>query len=92
MKEAFLLIGPIAAGKSHIGKLIEKNFGVKFFEYENIFIQERKNNPEGYLNRAEPIAERAILEFLEKENRICFENTMCRKYALEILKQSGLDL
>jgi FkbM family methyltransferase len=87
MKEAFVLAGPIAAGKSYVGKFIERKFGIPFLEYENIFIQEFRNNPNGYLKRAEPKAESAIFEFLEKNGRMCFENTMNRKYALDILKK-----
>ena len=41
MKEAFVLIGPLAVGKSYTGMLIEKHFGVPFLAYENIFIQEQ---------------------------------------------------
>ncbi len=87
MKEAFVLVGPLAAGKSHIGKLIERDFGIPFFEYEDIFIKEQRKNPVGYLSRAEPTAEVAILNFLNREGRICFENTMARPYALEILNE-----
>jgi FkbM family methyltransferase len=90
MKEAFLLVGPIAVGKSYVGKLIEKRFDIPFFEYEDIFIKEQKENPEGYLKRAEPLAEAAILEFLDKKGRICLENTMSRPYAFEILKKLQL--
>jgi FkbM family methyltransferase len=85
MKEVFLLIGPIATGKSYIGKLIEKEFNIPFFEYEDIFIEEQKKDPKGYLKRAEPLAKHAIFEFLKKNNKICIENTMSRPYAFKIL-------
>jgi FkbM family methyltransferase len=87
MNDAFLLVGPIATGKSHIGALIEREFSIPFFEYEDIFIREQKKNPKDYLKRAEPLAERAILEFLDKHGKICLENTMSRPYALDILKK-----
>ncbi len=85
-KEVFLLVGPIAAGKSYIGQIIEEEFDIPFFRYENIFIEEQKRNPDGYLKRAEPIARKAIFDFLDKNRRICFENTMNREYAHEIMK------
>ncbi len=87
MKEVFLLVGPLAAGKSHVGSLIERNFGVPFFDYEEIFAREQNANPEGYLARAEQIAESAIFEFLKNNGRMCFENTMDRSYSTEILKK-----
>ncbi len=87
MKEAFVLIGPLAVGKSYIGMLIEKHFGVPFLAYEDVFIQEQKKDPEDFLKRAEPLAEFSIFEFLEVNGKICFENTMSRPYALEILRK-----
>ncbi|MCL4365000.1 MAG: FkbM family methyltransferase [Candidatus Marsarchaeota archaeon] len=87
MKEVFLLVGPIAVGKSHVGNLIERNFGITFFDYEEIFVKEQRINPKGYLERAEQIAEHAILDFLEENGRICFENTMSRPYSTKILEK-----
>lgn len=85
-KEVFLLVGPVAAGKSYIGQLIEEEFNIPFFKYEDIFIEEQKRNPDGYLRRAEPIARKAIFDFLEKHGKMCFENTMNREYAHEIMR------
>ncbi|MFA5532788.1 MAG: FkbM family methyltransferase [Candidatus Shapirobacteria bacterium] len=85
-KEVFLLVGPIAAGKSYIGQMIEEEFDIPFFRYENIFIEEQKRDPDGYLKRAEPVARKAIFDFLEKHGKMCFENTMNREYAHEIMK------
>ena len=87
MKEVIVLVGPIASGKTFLGKLIEKHFGIHFFDYENIFLQEQKNNSEGYRARAEILSEKAILEFLFKEGKMCIENTMNGQYAQEILKK-----
>ncbi len=87
MKEVFVLVGVIAAGKSYIGRLIENYFDVPFFEYEDIFVEEQKRHPEDFLKLAEPLAEKAIFEFLGRKGRICFENTMVRPYALEILRK-----
>ena len=87
MKDVFVLVGTIAAGKSYIGRLIENCFDIPFFEYEDIFIEAQKDHPDGFLKLAEPLAEKAIFDFLEKRGRICFENTMSRPYALAILKK-----
>lgn len=87
MKEAFVLVGSIASGKSYIGRLIENYFDIPFFEYEDIFIEKQKDCPDNFLQLSEPLAERAIFEFLDKKGKICFENTMNRPYALEILKK-----
>lgn len=85
-KEVFLLVGPIATGKSYIGQIIEEEFDIPFFRYENIFVEEQKRNPDGYLKRAEPIARKAIFDFLEERGKMCFENTMNREYAHEIMR------
>lgn len=87
MREVFLLVGPIAAGKSYIGKLIESNFGIPFLEYEDIFVNEQNINPDGYLKRAEPKAKKAIFDFLDQNGKMCFENTMNRPYASEIMEE-----
>jgi dephospho-CoA kinase len=87
MKEVFLLVGPIASGKSYIGRLIENYFDIPFFEYEDIFIEEQKNHPNDFLKLAEPMAEKAIFDFLDRKGKICFENTMVRPYALEIFRK-----
>ncbi|MDP2789740.1 MAG: hypothetical protein Q8O51_01295 [bacterium] len=42
MKDVFVLVGAIAAGKSYIGRLIENCFYIPFFEYEDIFIYKGK--------------------------------------------------
>ena len=76
MKEVFVLVGAIAAGKSYIGRLIENCFDIPFFEYEDIFIEAQKDHPDDFLKLAEPLAEKAIFEFLDKRGKICFENTM----------------
>jgi FkbM family methyltransferase len=86
MKDVFVLVGTIAAGKSYIGRLIENCFDIPFFEYEDIFIEAQKDHPADFLRTAEPLAEKAIFEFLEKKGKICFENTMSRPYALAILR------
>ena len=87
MKDAFVLVGMIAAGKSYIGRLIENCFDIPFFEYEDIFVEAQKYHPDDFLKIAEPLAEKAIFEFLNKKGRICFENTMNRPYALAILRK-----
>lgn len=87
MKEVFVLVGTIASGKSYIGRLIENCFDIPFFEYEDIFIEKQKDHPDDFLKLAEPLAEKAIFEFLDKKGRICFENTMNRPYALAILRK-----
>ena len=87
MREAFLLVGPPGAGKTYIGRLMDRKFGVPFLAYEDIFVKEYERNPNGFLGRAEPLAEKAIFDFLESRKKMCFENTMARKYAHDILKK-----
>ncbi len=87
MKEVFILVGPLAAGKSHAGKLIEDNFGVPLLAYEDIFVEEQRRDPNDFLQRAELLAEQAIFDFLDANGKICFENTMVRPYAHEILRK-----
>jgi dephospho-CoA kinase len=39
MKRLFLLLGSKGAGKSYISELMEKNFGIKFFRVEDIWLK-----------------------------------------------------
>lgn len=59
-----MLVGPIAAGKSYLGSLLERRFDIPFLRYEDIFVSEYKRNPDGFLKRSEPLAEKAIFDFL----------------------------
>ena len=67
--------------------MIEKNFAIPFLEYEDFFVKEQNDDPGEYLKRAEPLAERAIFEFLNGKAEICLESTMHRPYAFDILKK-----
>jgi FkbM family methyltransferase len=49
-------------------------------------VNEQRKNPDGYLKRAEPIAKKAIFDFLDQNGKMCFENTMNRPYATEIME------
>lgn len=89
MKEAFILVGPLAAGKSYIGKLMESEFCIPFLAYENVFVDEYRKGGNDYLSRVEPLADKVIFDFLDNKKKICFENTMNRKYALDILDKAN---
>lgn len=39
MKTIFILIGAKGSGKSYVGRLIEKNLGIKFMLTEKIFLK-----------------------------------------------------
>ena len=77
MKNILLLIGPKGSGKSFIGSLLEKEFGIKFVRVEDWaknIKRERNINDDGYLTEVFQVIEEGIRKALKDRDTICFES------------------
>lgn len=79
MKTAYILIGPRGSGKTHIGKLLEKELGIKFFSVEpyflNIAVAEdyRSGNDKLFVQAWREIGE-TVARYFKDNDRIIFES------------------
>lgn len=68
MKTLLILIGPKGAGKSHFGRLIEKNLHFKFLAVELIYLRiqnGRSNLDENYRKEGQEAVHKEILEIFK---------------------------
>lgn len=87
-KSVFLLIGQKGGGKSFIGNLFEKNFGIKFIRVEDWakrIKKERAVDNEEYLMQVFDEIEKGIRETLLSADKIVFESTGLTKYFDQML-------
>lgn len=87
-KEIFLLIGQKGSGKSFIGSILEKEFGIKFIRVEDWAKQVRKNravNNEAYLNQVFQVIENGIRNALNDIDKLVFESTGLTDYFDQML-------
>ena len=77
-KTIYLLIGQKGSGKSFIGELMDRKFGIKFIRVEN-WVKEIKKGREidnpSYLNDAFFVIENGIRDALKLNDKIVFEST-----------------
>lgn len=88
MKRIFLLIGPKGSGKSHIGMIFQKEFGIDFIRVENWvkdIKQERKVDDEKYIEEAFSLIESGINKEIKNRNSLVFESTGITKYFDDML-------
>lgn len=77
MKNVLLLIGQKGSGKSFVGSLLEKEFGIKFIRVEdwiNNIKRDRNIYDEEYITKVFQIIEDGIRKELEVSETICFES------------------
>ena len=82
-KAVYILVGPKGSGKSHIGKLLEEELGIRFLPVEPLLIAhiERFGQPaEGLSRHGFDIEERAIRDVLEEQDTVIFEATGSSEY------------
>jgi dephospho-CoA kinase len=82
-KEIFLLVGQKGSGKSFIGSIFDKHFGIKFIRVEDWakeIKRDRAVDDEAYLKQVFGEIERGIRASLGKTDRIVFESTGLSEY------------
>lgn len=88
-KSIYLLIGQKGSGKSFIGTLMEKEFGIKFLWVEYLAKQikrEREIDDESYIIEYFQTVEREVRTILESYDRIVFESTGLTAYFDQMLE------
>lgn len=82
-KIIYLLIGQKGSGKSFIGTLMEKEFGIKFIRVEDWakkIKKDRNVDNEAYLKQVFEEIESGIRDSLTDKNKIIFESTGLTEY------------
>jgi len=86
-----ILVGLKGAGKSTIGKLLEKELGISFLRVEPIYLRAIQENPDLTPLELEPVGFGAILEAVDllakTNNVICLESTGTAEYFSEFLSR-----
>jgi dephospho-CoA kinase len=88
-KKIFLLIGQKGSGKSFIGNIFEKKFGIKFIRVEDWVKLINKDHDvfnEIYLKKVFELIENRIREILIENNCIVFESTGLSSYFDKMLE------
>lgn len=89
-KKIYLLIGQKGSGKTFIGSLMEKEFGIKFLRVED-WVKHIKGtctvDDKSYVKEVFTIIENGIRESLEYQNEIVFESTGLSKYFDHMLQR-----
>jgi shikimate kinase len=93
-KKIYLLIGPKGSGKSFIGALMEKEFGIKFIRVED-WVKEVKNNRQidnqSYINESFQAIEKGVRKVLNQYDKVLFESTGLSDYFDQMLKKLNQD-
>lgn len=93
-KSVLILIGQKGSGKSFIGTLFEKNFGIKFIRVENWakrIKKERAVDNEEYLKQVFEEIEKGIRNCLNETNKLVFESTGLTKYFDRMIQNLSQD-
>ncbi|GIL22983.1 MAG: hypothetical protein BroJett042_14960 [Bacteroidota bacterium] len=90
----YLLIGQKGSGKSFIGKLFEKNFGIKFIRVEDWakgIKKERAVDNEEYLMQVFDEIEIGIRNCLKESDKLVFESTGLTQYFDRMIQNLNQD-
>lgn len=92
MSVVYVLIGPKGSGKSYLGRLLEKECGIKFLSIEDIFIklQGKGISTPDVQERGYKTVEKRVSEILARENAVSFEITVLTPSSKNLLSQLGL--
>ncbi|MFZ2865545.1 MAG: AAA family ATPase [Ignavibacteriaceae bacterium] len=93
-KSVLILIGQKGSGKSFIGTLFEKNFGIKFIRVEDWakrIKKERAVDNEEYLKQVFEEIEKGIRNCLNETNKLVFESTGLTKYFDRMIQSLNQD-
>lgn len=94
-KHIILLIGPKGSGKTYIGSLLEKNFGIHFVRVEDWVRQIKKDrdiDDETYLADAFDVIENGIRHTLDQMDMVVFESTGLTSYFDQMLDRLRKDV
>lgn len=93
-KEIFLLIGQKGSGKSFIGTLMDKKYGIKFIRVEDWAKKIKKDRDidnETYLKQVFEEIEQGIRESLVDKDKIVFESTGLTEYFDQMIQSLRRD-
>lgn len=93
-KKIFLLIGQKGSGKSFIGTLFDKEFGIKFIRVEDWAKKIKKDravDDEAYLKQVFEEIEKGIRESLTEVDKIIFESTGLTDYFDQMIRNLRKD-
>lgn len=94
VKIIFLLIGQKGSGKSFIGTIFDKEFGIKFVRVEDWAIKIRKDREvvnEEYIKQVFEYIEKGIRDSLTKVDKLVFESTGLSEYFDQMLESLSRD-
>lgn len=92
-KIVFVLIGPKGSGKTHVGRLLEKECGIRFLSVEKLGlenIQKSKLKDLDLLKEGFLLEEQEIDRILGSEMAVSFENTGAHELFYETLERLRL--
>ena len=87
-KTVFILIGPKGSGKSHIGGVLKKYFGIPFLDVDKLGlenIRKSKLHGEDLIKEGFHFEEEKIAEILQIEDSVSFETTGSHSYFFIVL-------
>lgn len=93
-KEIFLLIGQKGSGKSFIGSLMDKEFGINFIRVEDWAKKIKKDRDvdnQAYLKQVFEEIEKGIRESLVDKDKIVFESTGLTEYFDQMIQSLKRD-
>ncbi len=87
-KTVFILIGPKGSGKSHVGTIVEKYFGIPFLNVDKLGLEnipKSKLLGEDLIKEGFHFEEAKIAEILQTEDSVVFETTGSHAYFFIVL-------
>ncbi|MDT3695608.1 MAG: shikimate kinase [Ignavibacterium sp.] len=93
-KQIYLLIGQKGSGKSFIGNLFEKNFGIKFIRVEDWakrIKKERAVDNEEYLMQVFDEIEKGVRNCSKESDKLVFESTGLTQYFDRMIQNLSRD-
>ena len=93
-KTFYLLIGQKGSGKSFIGAIFDREFGIRFIRVEDWAIRIRKEravNNEAYLKQVFEAIEKGIRDCLDKTDKLVFESTGLTEYFDQMVQNLNQD-
>ena len=89
-KTVFILIGPKGSGKSHVGTVIEKYFGIHFLNVDQLGLEnipKSKLLGEDLIKEGFHFEEAKIAEILQTKDSVAFEATGSHAYFFVVLNR-----